>query len=61
MAEENRIMEEIEGVLTGVPDREEAEKIVLKQYAPLMEEAMKKSTEAFREWRESARKIGGSA
>jgi hypothetical protein len=48
--EENRILQEIENVFAGTPDRAEAEKIVLEKWAPLMDEAIRKSGEALRSW-----------
>ena len=50
MDEEDRIMKEIDDVLTSTQDRAGAEKIVLEKYAPLMDEAIKKSGEALRAW-----------
>jgi hypothetical protein len=55
MDEENRIMGEIDNVLASTPDRAEAEKIVLEKWAPLMDEAMKKSREALRAWLDAMR------
>ena len=50
MDEENRIIAEMEKVLADAPDRIEAEKIVVKKWAPLMDEALKKSNDALQEW-----------
>ena len=50
MAEEDRIMQEIDNVLVSTSDRAEAEKIVLEKWASLMDEAMKKSREALKAW-----------
>lgn len=50
MDEEDRVMEEIDNVLVSTPDRDEAEKIVLEKWAPLMDKAMKKSGEALKAW-----------
>lgn len=50
MAEEDRVMKEMDDVFATTPDREGAEKIVLEKYAPLMSEAMKKSRQALDEW-----------
>jgi hypothetical protein len=50
MDEEDRIMKEINNVFTTTPNREEAEKIVLETLAPKMDEAIKKSTQAFDSW-----------
>lgn len=50
MGEEDRVMAEIDKVLSGTPDRAEAEKIVLEKWAPLMDEAVKKSGEALKAW-----------
>ena len=55
MNKEDRIMKEIDNVLTTTSDREEAEKIVLERYAPQMDEAMKKSRQALDEWLEAIR------
>lgn len=57
MDEEDRILKEIEKVLATAPDRAEAERIVLKEYAPRMDEAMKKSREALDEWLRSIQEI----
>lgn len=56
MAEEDRVMVEINSVLASTPDRAEAEKIVLRQWAPLMNKAMKKSGEALKAWLDTIRK-----
>lgn len=56
MNEERRIMKEIDDVLASTPDRAEAEKLVLEKWAPLMEEAIKKSSEALKEWLDFIRK-----
>ncbi len=53
MDEEDRIMAEIDKVLASMPDRAEAEKIVLEKWAPLMDGAMKKSGEALKAWRDT--------
>ncbi|MEK7146839.1 MAG: hypothetical protein AAB772_01135 [Patescibacteria group bacterium] len=58
MDEEDRVMAEIDKVLSGTPDRAEAEKIVLEKWAPLMDEAMKKSGEALRAWLDTMREAG---
>lgn len=50
MDEEDRVMAEIDKVFVSTPDRAEAEKIVLENWAPLMGEAMKKSGEALEAW-----------
>jgi len=50
MDEEERIMREIDNVLASTSDRAGAEKIVLEKWAPLMDEAMKKSHEALKAW-----------
>jgi len=55
MDEEDRIMREIDNVFASMPDRAEAEKIVLENWAPLMDEAMKKSGEALKAWLETMR------
>lgn len=49
MDEEDRIIKEIDNVLKTMP-KEEAEKIVLENYAPLMDEAMQRSKRALQEW-----------
>jgi hypothetical protein len=48
--EEDRIMKEIDNVFVTIPNREEAEKIVLEKYAHQMDEAMKKSKQTLDEW-----------
>ena len=58
MDEENRIMREIDNVFAGTPDRTEAGKIVLEKWAPLMDEAMKKSGEALKIWLDVMRESG---
>lgn len=50
MDEGDRVMAEIDKVLASTPDRAEAEKVVLEKWAPLMDEAMKKSGEALKAW-----------
>jgi len=55
MDEEDRIMREIDNVLASTQDKAEAEKIVLEKLAPLMDEAMKKSSEALRVWLDTMR------
>jgi glutathione S-transferase len=58
MDEEDRIMREIDNVLANTPDRADAEKIVLEKWAPLMDEAMKKSGEALKAWLDTMREAG---
>ena len=58
MDEEDRIMREIDNVLASTPDRAEAEKIVLERWAPLMDEAMRKSGEALKAWLDTMREAG---
>ena len=55
--EEQRIMEEIDKVFESTPDRVEAEKIVMEKWAPLMDEAVKKSRVAFDVWMEASRNM----
>ncbi len=55
MAEEDRIMKEIDNVFAITSDRMEAEKIVLEKLAPSMDEAMKKSSEALKVWLDTMR------
>lgn len=50
MDEENLLWKEIEDILKNTPDRKVAENIILENYAARMDEAMKKSGEAFRRW-----------
>ena len=57
MNEENRIMGEINIVFSSISDRAEAEKIVLEKWAPLMDEAMKKSHEALKTWLDTMQEI----
>lgn len=53
MNEEDRIMVEIDKVFESTPDRGEAEKIILEKWAPLMDEAVKKSNEFRTQWLEA--------
>ena len=55
MDDEDRIMKEIDDVLASTPDRAEAEKIVLENYALAMDKAMKKSGEALKAWLDAMR------
>ena len=48
--EEDRIIEKMNKIFESVADREEAEKIILKKWAPLMSEAVKKSKEISTQW-----------
>ncbi|MBI3589132.1 MAG: hypothetical protein HY093_01830 [Candidatus Liptonbacteria bacterium] len=48
--EENRIMREIDNVFANTPDSEEADRILLKKYAPLLRESMDRSSEAIKAW-----------
>ena len=50
MDEEDKIMEEIEKLLTTLP-RAEAEKIIAEKYAPLLEKNSEKTHKAADEWR----------
>jgi len=59
MDEENQVMAEIDKVLANTPDKAEAEKIVLEKWAPLMDEAMKKSGEALKAWLDIMREADG--
>jgi hypothetical protein len=47
---EDGIAKEIEDVFESVPSRREAEKVVLEQWASLMDEAKKGTREALKEW-----------
>ncbi len=53
--EEEQIRRDIERVFAEISDRSEAEKIVLAEYAPQMDVAMKKSAELFQEWFKAVR------
>lgn len=53
MDEEDRIMAEIDKVFESTPDRGEAEKIILEKWAPLMDEAVKKSSDLTKQWLEA--------
>jgi len=55
MNEEDRVMAEIDKTLASTPDRAKAEKMVLEKWAPLMDEAMKKSGEALKAWLDAMR------
>lgn len=48
--EEVRIMREIDKVFADTPGRAKAEEIVLEKWASLMDEAEKKSSEAYKAW-----------
>ena len=50
MYEENRIMKEISNVFATTSNQADAEKVVLKEYAFQMDEAMRKSRSALDEW-----------
>ena len=50
MDEQEEIMEGIKNVFETMPDRAEAEKIVLGKYASQMDEAMRKSRQALDKW-----------
>lgn len=54
--EENRIMAEMEKVLADTPDKARAEKVVLEQWAPLMDGARKKADEALKAWFDAMKK-----
>ena|SRR3989339_776882 len=56
MDEEDRVMAEMDKVFELTPDRSEAEKIILEKWAPLMDEAVKKSSELTIQWLEAMRK-----
>ncbi len=56
MDEEDRIMREMDKVFETVPDRYEAEKIILEKWALLMDEAIKKSSKLSTEWFEAIKK-----
>jgi len=47
---ETRILKEMDEILQSSEDREDAEKLILKTHAPLMDAAMKKSREAQDKW-----------
>ncbi|MBU1730614.1 hypothetical protein KJ557_03670 [Patescibacteria group bacterium] len=55
MDEENRVLAEVNKVFDSTPDRAEAEKIVIEKWAPLMDETMKKSSEALNTWFDAMR------
>ena len=50
ISEETRILREMDDILQASEDREEAEKLILKTHAPLMDAAMKKTREAQDKW-----------
>lgn len=50
IAEETRILREMDDILQASENREEAEKLILKTHAPLMDAAMKKTREAQDKW-----------
>jgi len=56
MDEEDRIMAEMGKIFESTPDRAEAEKIILEKWAPLMDEAAKKSSKLTTQWLEAMRK-----
>ncbi len=47
---ENMILEAIDRVLSSSSDRVAAEKLIIKEYAPKMDGAIKKSREALEKW-----------
>lgn len=57
MDEESRIMKEIDNIFANTPDRAEAERAILENSAPLLDEAMKKSGEALHAWTDSMREL----
>ncbi len=48
--EETRVKEEIDKVFETIPDRKQAEAVVIKKYSALMDKAIEKSRIAWREW-----------
>lgn len=58
MDEESDIMRELDYVFTDMPDRAEAKKIVLEKWGPLMDEALKKSSEALKAWLNTMQEAG---
>ncbi|MFH2097332.1 MAG: hypothetical protein ABII24_02185 [bacterium] len=56
MDEEDGIMAEMDKVFESTPDRGEAEKIILEKWAPLMDAAVKKSSELTTQWLEAMKK-----
>jgi len=54
--EENGIMAEMNKVFESVPGRGEAEKIILEKWVPLMDEAVKKSSELTTRWFEAMKR-----
>jgi len=52
-----KIFAEIDQVLKSTSDRLAAEKIVVEQYAPRVDEAMKKSRAAFDKWMQEGRDL----
>lgn len=49
-AERERINTEMDNVFASIADRNEAEMIILTKWDPLMDEAMKKESEAYGAW-----------
>jgi|GEM_PF-2436890 predicted transcriptional regulator len=58
VAKEEEIMKKITETLETMPDREEAEKVVLETLAPQMNEALAETKAALAEWLESMKKEG---
>ncbi len=56
--EEQRLLKEIDDLLTSAPDRAKAEQDVLDKYADHMESAMNKSRQALDEWLQAVREAG---
>lgn len=55
-AEMGRIMRDIESVFSRSLNRSEAERIVVESIAPLMDRALQKLDEAYKEWLEDMQK-----
>lgn len=53
MDEEDKIMAEMDKVFESTSDRGEVEKIILEKWAPLMDEAVKKSSDLTKQWFEA--------
>jgi hypothetical protein len=55
--EVDRILAEIDKVFASTEDRDQAEKIVLEKWAPLMDAASKKVSELTKQWLAAMKKI----
>ncbi len=57
MSEVDTIAKEINKILISAPDKTEEGRIIFKKYASLMDEAIKKSSEALKAWHNATKEI----